>query len=150
VLNANHFAAATYYPRMRLTGFVIGSNDLANDTRASTVAGGQPMLLWLMNFVGRRAPKASTLSMASTTSSAMRKALGAENSRRLRSGRETRAGCHSGRRPHGGELHADMARRTVAWESTLQNPHHRWAADLDRLPATQLANVRYNSLCRGR
>src|SRR5215813_312057 len=42
-------AAAALDSETRLTGFVMGTNDLAKDTRARLVPGRAPMLPWLMN-----------------------------------------------------------------------------------------------------
>jgi citrate lyase subunit beta/citryl-CoA lyase len=49
MLNAREIAAAGN--DTRLTGFVMGTNDLAKDTRARLVPGRAPMLPWLMNCV---------------------------------------------------------------------------------------------------
>src|SRR6202011_3671959 len=46
MLNAGDIAAAQN--RTRLAGFVMGTNDLAKDTRAKIVAGRAPMTSWLM------------------------------------------------------------------------------------------------------
>jgi citrate lyase subunit beta / citryl-CoA lyase len=51
MLNARDIAAATLDPLTRLSGFVMGTNDLAKDTRARIVPGRAPMLPWLMNCV---------------------------------------------------------------------------------------------------
>ena len=51
VLNARDIAAAARDPATRLAGFVMGTNDLAKDTRARIVPGRAPMLPWLMNCV---------------------------------------------------------------------------------------------------
>jgi citrate lyase subunit beta/citryl-CoA lyase len=51
VLNARDIAAAARDPETRLAGFVMGTNDLAKDTRARIVPGRAPMLPWLMNCV---------------------------------------------------------------------------------------------------
>ncbi len=51
MLNARDIAAATLDPQTRLAGFVMGTNDLAKDTRARIVPGRAPMLPWLMTCV---------------------------------------------------------------------------------------------------
>jgi citrate lyase subunit beta/citryl-CoA lyase len=51
MLNAREIAAAALDPQMRLAGFVMGTNDLAKDTRARILPGRAPMLPWLMNCV---------------------------------------------------------------------------------------------------
>jgi citrate lyase subunit beta / citryl-CoA lyase len=51
MLNARDIAAAALDRDMRLAGFVMGTNDLAKDTRARIVPGRAPMLPWLMNCV---------------------------------------------------------------------------------------------------
>ena len=51
MLNARDIAAAALDPDTRLAGFVMGTNDLAKDTRARIVPGRAPMLPWLMNCV---------------------------------------------------------------------------------------------------
>jgi len=51
MLNARDIAAAALEPATRLAGFVMGTNDLAKDTRARIVPGRAPMLPWLMNCV---------------------------------------------------------------------------------------------------
>ena len=51
MLNAGDIAAAALDPETRLSGFVMGTNDLAKDTRARLVPGRAPMLPWLMNCV---------------------------------------------------------------------------------------------------
>ena len=51
MLNARDIAAAALDPATRLAGFVMGTNDLAKDTRARLVPGRAPMLPWLMNCV---------------------------------------------------------------------------------------------------
>ncbi|HEX9323081.1 MAG TPA: CoA ester lyase [Xanthobacteraceae bacterium] len=48
ILNAKEIAAASREPSTRLAGFVMGTNDLAKDTRAKIVPGRAPMLAWLM------------------------------------------------------------------------------------------------------
>jgi citrate lyase subunit beta/citryl-CoA lyase len=47
ILNLKDLAAAATDPRTRLSGFVIGANDLAKDTLARIVPGRAPMLPWL-------------------------------------------------------------------------------------------------------
>ncbi|MFY9893991.1 MAG: CoA ester lyase [Xanthobacteraceae bacterium] len=51
MLNAHEIAAAARDPLTRLAGFVMGTNDLAKDTRARIVPGRAPMLPWLMTCV---------------------------------------------------------------------------------------------------
>jgi citrate lyase subunit beta/citryl-CoA lyase len=51
MLNAREIAAAAFDPQTRLAGFVMGTNDLAKDTRARIVPGRAPMLPWLMTCV---------------------------------------------------------------------------------------------------
>jgi citrate lyase subunit beta / citryl-CoA lyase len=51
MLNAAEIAAAALDSETRLAGFVMGTNDLAKDTRARIVPGRAPMLPWLMNCV---------------------------------------------------------------------------------------------------
>ncbi len=51
MLNARDIAAAALDPETRLAGFVMGTNDLAKDTRARLVQGRAPMLPWLMTCV---------------------------------------------------------------------------------------------------
>src|ERR1700728_626438 len=51
MLNARDIAAAALDPQTRLAGFVMGTNDLAKDTRARIVPGRAPMLPWLMTCV---------------------------------------------------------------------------------------------------
>ena len=51
MLNARDIAACALEPQTRLSGFVMGTNDLAKDTRARIVPGRAPMLPWLMNCV---------------------------------------------------------------------------------------------------
>jgi citrate lyase subunit beta/citryl-CoA lyase len=51
MLNARDIAAAALDPETRLSGFVMGTNDLAKDTRARILPGRAPMLPWLMNCV---------------------------------------------------------------------------------------------------
>ena len=51
MLNARDIAACALEPQTRLSGFVMGTNDLAKDTRARIVPGRGPMLPWLMNCV---------------------------------------------------------------------------------------------------
>src|SRR5262252_5490247 len=51
MLNARDIAAATKDVETRLTAFVMGTNDLAKDTRAKITPGRAPMLPWLMSCV---------------------------------------------------------------------------------------------------
>jgi citrate lyase subunit beta / citryl-CoA lyase len=51
MLNAREIAAAALDRETRLAGFVMGTNDLAKETRARLVPGRAPMLPWLMNCV---------------------------------------------------------------------------------------------------
>jgi citrate lyase subunit beta / citryl-CoA lyase len=51
MLNARDIAAAALDPGTRLAGFVMGTNDLAKDTRARFLPGRAPMLPWLMTCV---------------------------------------------------------------------------------------------------
>src|SRR5271156_6945132 len=51
MLNARDIAACALDPQTRLSGFVMGTNDLSKDTRARIVPGRGPMLPWLMNCV---------------------------------------------------------------------------------------------------
>ena len=51
MLNVRDIAAAALDPAARLAGFVMGTNDLAKDTRARIVPGRAPMLPWLMTCV---------------------------------------------------------------------------------------------------
>ena len=51
MLKVAEIAAAALDSETRLAGFVMGTNDLAKDTRARIVAGRAPMLPWLMNCV---------------------------------------------------------------------------------------------------
>jgi citrate lyase subunit beta/citryl-CoA lyase len=51
MLNVGEIAAAALDTETRLAGFVMGTNDLAKDTRARIVPGRAPMLPWLMNCV---------------------------------------------------------------------------------------------------
>jgi citrate lyase subunit beta/citryl-CoA lyase len=51
MLNAKEIAASARDPSTRLAGFVMGTNDLAKDTRAKIVPGRAPMLPWLMTCV---------------------------------------------------------------------------------------------------
>jgi citrate lyase subunit beta/citryl-CoA lyase len=48
MLNVRDIAAAALDSETRLAGFVMGTNDLAKDTRARLVPGRAPMLPWLM------------------------------------------------------------------------------------------------------
>jgi citrate lyase subunit beta/citryl-CoA lyase len=49
MLNVRDIAAAALDSETRLAGFVMGTNDLAKDTRAHLIAGRAPMVPWLMN-----------------------------------------------------------------------------------------------------
>ena len=49
MLNVGEIAHAALDSETRLAGFVMGTNDLAKDTRARLVPGRAPMLTWLMN-----------------------------------------------------------------------------------------------------
>jgi citrate lyase subunit beta/citryl-CoA lyase len=51
MINAGQIAAAALDSETRLAGFVMGTNDLAKDTRARLIAGRAPMLPWLMTCV---------------------------------------------------------------------------------------------------
>src|SRR5579863_4785490 len=51
VLNVRDIAAAALDPAARLTAFVMGTNDLAKDTRARIVPGRAPMVPWLTTCV---------------------------------------------------------------------------------------------------
>jgi citrate lyase subunit beta/citryl-CoA lyase len=51
MLNVGDVAAAALDSETRLAGFVMGTNDLAKDTRARLVPGRAPMVPWLMNCV---------------------------------------------------------------------------------------------------
>jgi citrate lyase subunit beta / citryl-CoA lyase len=51
MLNVGPIAAAALDSETRLSGFVMGTNDLAKDTRARIVPGRAPMLPWLANCV---------------------------------------------------------------------------------------------------
>ena len=51
MLNPGEIAAAALDPATRLAGFVMGTNDLAKETRARILPGRAPMLPWLMNCV---------------------------------------------------------------------------------------------------
>jgi citrate lyase subunit beta / citryl-CoA lyase len=51
MLNVRDIAAAALDSETRLVGFVMGTNDLAKDTRAHLVGGRGPMVPWLMNCV---------------------------------------------------------------------------------------------------
>ncbi|QCK84794.1 CoA ester lyase [Phreatobacter aquaticus] len=48
MLNAGSIAAAASHPATRLSGFVMGTNDLAKETGARIVPGRAPMNAWLM------------------------------------------------------------------------------------------------------
>jgi citrate lyase subunit beta/citryl-CoA lyase len=51
MINVGAIAAAALDSETRLSGFVMGTNDLAKDTRARIVPGRAPMLPWLANCV---------------------------------------------------------------------------------------------------
>jgi citrate lyase subunit beta / citryl-CoA lyase len=51
MINVGEIAAAALDSETRLSGFVMGTNDLAKDTRARIVPGRAPMLPWLMNCI---------------------------------------------------------------------------------------------------
>ena len=51
ILNVGEIAAAALDSETRLAGFVMGTNDLAKDTRARLVPGRAPMLPWLMSCI---------------------------------------------------------------------------------------------------
>src|SRR5229473_2617922 len=51
ILNAREIAAAAGEPAIRLSGLVMGTNDLAKDTRAKILPGRAPMLAWLTTCV---------------------------------------------------------------------------------------------------
>ena len=51
MLNVGEIAASALDSECRLAGFVMGTNDLAKDTRARLIPGRAPMLPWLMNCV---------------------------------------------------------------------------------------------------
>lgn len=51
MLNAGEIASAAKDVETRLAGFVMGTNDLAKDTRARITPGRAPMLSWLMTCV---------------------------------------------------------------------------------------------------
>ena len=51
MLNAGRIAGAALDTETRLAGFVMGTNDLAKDTRARLVPGRAPMLPWLMTCI---------------------------------------------------------------------------------------------------
>ena len=51
MINVGAIAAAAHDSETRLSGFVMGTNDLAKDTRARIVPGREPMLPWLMTCV---------------------------------------------------------------------------------------------------
>ncbi len=54
MLKVAEIAAAALDSETRLAGFVMGTNDLAKDTRARIVAGRAPMLPWLMSCVSEK------------------------------------------------------------------------------------------------
>jgi citrate lyase subunit beta/citryl-CoA lyase len=51
ILNAAALAAGAKDSETRLTGLVVGTNDLAKETRARIVPGRAPMVPWLMNCI---------------------------------------------------------------------------------------------------
>jgi citrate lyase subunit beta / citryl-CoA lyase len=51
MLHADRIAAAALDPEIRLTAFVMGTNDLAKDTRAKIMPGRAAMLPWLMTCI---------------------------------------------------------------------------------------------------
>ncbi len=51
VFNVLSIAACAQNPDTRLAGFVMGTNDIAKDTRARLVPGRWPMIGWLMNCI---------------------------------------------------------------------------------------------------
>ncbi len=51
MINVGAIAAAALDSETRLSGFVLGTNDLAKDTRARIVPGRAPMLPWLTNCI---------------------------------------------------------------------------------------------------
>jgi citrate lyase subunit beta/citryl-CoA lyase len=51
MLNVRDVAAAALDSETRLAGFVMGTNDLAKDTRARLLPGRAPMVPWLMNCI---------------------------------------------------------------------------------------------------
>lgn len=51
ILNVGAIAGSARHPETRLAGFVLGTNDLAKETRARIVPGRAPMLPWLMMAV---------------------------------------------------------------------------------------------------
>jgi citrate lyase subunit beta / citryl-CoA lyase len=51
MINVGAIAAAAHDSETRLSGFVMGTNDLAKDTRARIVAGRAPMLPWLTTCI---------------------------------------------------------------------------------------------------
>lgn len=51
VFNVQAIAACAKDSETRLAGFVMGTNDIAKDTRARIVAGRWPMIGWLMNCI---------------------------------------------------------------------------------------------------
>src|SRR5215467_6673942 len=57
MLSARDIAAAAKDVETRLTAFVMGTNDLAKDTRAKITPGRAPMLPWLMSRVARFRPR---------------------------------------------------------------------------------------------
>lgn len=62
ILNMAEIAATAADPKNRLVGFVLGTNDLAKETRAKIVPGRAPMMPWLMTAIaGARAYGLSVL-----------------------------------------------------------------------------------------
>jgi citrate lyase subunit beta/citryl-CoA lyase len=51
IINAVAIAASTTEPHSRLAGFVMGTNDIAKETRARLIPGRAPMLPWLAQCV---------------------------------------------------------------------------------------------------
>jgi citrate lyase subunit beta/citryl-CoA lyase len=51
MINVGEIAAAALDSETRLSGFIMGTNDLAKDSRARIVPGRLPMLPWLMNCI---------------------------------------------------------------------------------------------------
>ena len=81
IFNILAIAAAAQDSETRLAGFVMGTNDLAKETRARIVPGRAPMVPWLSTASRPRASTASTSSTASTTISAMPRASRANASK---------------------------------------------------------------------
>src|SRR5262249_40120586 len=51
IINAAEIAAAAHSPQNRLAGFVMGTNDLAKESRAKLLHGRAPMVPWLATAV---------------------------------------------------------------------------------------------------